>query len=65
MADRDVSEHIAAMKSRADSAALMGRDHLAGAYSACAVMLLDAALEDGVELDTELLGDAFGVAYDC
>jgi hypothetical protein len=64
-ADMDVSEQIAAMKSRSEAAALQGRGHMESAYMSCAVMLLDAAIEDGIELDTDTLGDVFGVAYDC
>lgn len=64
-ADTEVSEQIAAMKLRAEPAAMMGRSHMEAAYMACAVMLLDAAIADGVELDTEALGDVFGVDYDC
>lgn len=64
-ADVELSGEIAALHSRADAASLLGHPNLAAAYSASAMMLLDAAVEDGIELDTDLLGDAFGVAYDC
>lgn len=64
-ADVEVSQQIAAMKSRAEAAAHLGHRHLEAAYMSSAMMLLDAAVEDGIELDTDALGDAFGVAYDC
>jgi hypothetical protein len=62
--DTELSGTIAAMQSRADASALLGRRCLEAAFMQCAMVLLDAAIEDGVELDTDALGTAFGVAYD-
>jgi hypothetical protein len=63
--DTELSGTIAAMQSRAEASALQGHRSLEAAFMQCAMVLLDAAYEDGVELDTDALGAAFGVVYDC
>ncbi len=61
--DMELSARIAAMREHGDAAHARGLVNMEAAYSACAMMLLDAAIEDGVELDLESLGDVFGVAF--
>ncbi|WP_199099478.1 hypothetical protein [Dyella sp. ASV21] len=61
-ADIELSGRIAAMRSHSEAAGLLGQVSLEAAYATCAIVLLDAAVEDGVELDLDTLGDAFGVS---
>lgn len=60
-ADIELSQRIASMRSHSEAAGMLGQHCLESAYMACAAMLLDAAVEDGVVLDLDTLGDCFGV----
>lgn len=61
-ADIELSGRIAAMRVHGDAAGLLGLVNLEAAYATCAMVLLDAAVDDGIELDLELLEGSFGVA---
>lgn len=61
-ADMELSGRIAAMREHGETAGHAGLVNLEAAYATCAMVLLDAAIEDGIELDLDALGDAFGVS---
>jgi len=59
--DVELSRVIAAMGDRADAYALAGHRNVEAAFQQCRLVLLEAAFEDGIELDGDQLGFAFGV----
>ncbi|AHX16281.1 hypothetical protein CH75_09595 [Dyella jiangningensis] len=60
-ADLDLTARINAMRVLGEQAGQAGFVSLEAAYATCAMVLLDAAVDDGVELDLDMLGDGFGV----
>jgi len=49
------------MGDHADAYAKAGHPNVEAAFLACRLMLIEAAFEDGVELDADQLGLSFGV----
>jgi hypothetical protein len=62
--DSDLSRALTALASLAESANGLGQVNVATCAYASLLMLLDGAMEDGVQVDTEALGFMVGFVDD-
>lgn len=62
--DMELTRLVGALHDRAEAMAVADRPNLEAALNASVLMVLEASVEDGVQVDTDQLSFVFGVSFD-